>query len=246
MKLFNKIFFFIFFLIFCFGFQSGKFFKKISLKKSSEFKIKKEDSVFLNISKQSIFSTKEGKKALSYFKNTLNKYYEKNIHIKIKKIITLPFVKKTIEEQGNLFLKENQFRLEMQTLNTTYSMIFDGVYLWYHPDQKEKLVMKFKNHPNLYLFSQLFHFENFFNFFKVLNFKKVSSYYVFSVTPLEKIEGIKKIEITVGKTIRSLKIFSKDLNTVQYYYFSHLKFVKSFSKFLFIFKPKEFEILPQF
>ncbi len=200
--------------------------------------------LFSNLSfSKELKSNKEKEKALSFLKKTLNKYQSQSIHFKIEKHLFLPSLEENIKESGNFYIEKQKFRLEIKG-DPSYFMVFNGKYLWYQPDIKEKIVFKLKDHPQIHLFFRLFDPHSFFKYFSILKIsQKSEKVYLFQLKAKQNKEGIKEIFMEVGNYIQEIKVTWNDLGQWQKYKFFNPWFRKSFSKSKFQFFERNFEVI---
>ncbi len=196
----------------------------------------------LSFSKTSDFKqTKE--RSLSFLKKALNKYQSQSIYFKIEKQLFLPEIEETIKEVGDFYIEKQKFRLSING-NPSYLMVFNGEYLWYQSDRKEKIVFKLKDHPQIDLFFRLFDSTRFFEYFSIQKFEKRNKgVYFFHLKTKKNIEGIKKIFMEVGNYIQEIKIVWDDVGQWQRYKFLNPWVKKSFPKSKFQFSEKNFEVI---
>ena len=184
----------------------------------------------------------QDQKAFSHLKTVLRRYKNRNLYMKITKETYIAAIGKKTVEQGDLYLeKSRKFRF---TINSHPSslMIFDGSHLWYQPDRGEKVVLKFKTHPQIELFSSLFEYEKFFEFFSVTSVKKERQYF-YILKPKQVVNTVENMILSCGKNINGVKVLWEGLGNWQYYIFSNLWFRQKLSKSLFVFNAQGFEIL---
>ena len=182
-------------------------------------------------------------KALSHLQMVLQKYQSKNIYMKVTKTSHIAAIGKQTSETGDLYLRSGRFRLSIQGEPASL-MIFDGSFLWYQPDRAEKVVLKFKNHPQIGLFASLFDYKSFFKFFLVTPMKlKRKNHYIYVLELKNPTDAISKMILSCGKNINAVKILWQELGNWQSYVFSKLWFRKHMLKNLFVFNTKDFEVV---
>ena len=186
----------------------------------------------------------QDEKAIKYLKTVLRRYKNRNLYMKITKKNKIAALNKETVEEGSLYWERTgKFRIAVGSQPASL-LIFDGSFLWYQPDREEKLVLKFKAHPQIELFSSLFDHERFFNFFSVFSVRqKQKGHYSYILSPKEDKGTISKIILSCGKNINGLKILWQDLGNWQHYAFSKLWFRKQLSGSLFVFNIAGFEVL---
>lgn len=196
---------------------------------------------FLSFSQ--VENQKDHAEARVFLKKVLSKYQNKNIYFKIRKEFSLPVINTIIKERGSFFISDNKFKIAMKG-ESNYLMVFDGQYLWYQADLKEKIVFKLKDHPDIYLLFSLFNSEQFFKYFKIEKaVKKGARLYHFELSSKGQISDLKSMSLIVGSYIQESKMIWNDLDQWQKYKFLNPWEKKYFSKSTFEFQSQGFEVI---
>ncbi|MBC6414815.1 MAG: outer membrane lipoprotein carrier protein LolA [Bdellovibrionales bacterium] len=144
-------------------------------------------------------------------------YQSPSLAIPIQQDIFLSMLKTDLTSQGFLFLNPEKFRLELNGKPSSL-VIFDGSFLWYQPDLKEKVVFKLKNPIEIQMLNSFFLKNLFFKKFEIVDFRKNSKHFFYQLKPKQQINNLKDIFMkTNKKTILEIQIRWKDLNTWQKY-----------------------------
>jgi len=207
------------------------------------FSVKNCCIVFVLIWSVPYSSLSSQKKGFLILKKVLNKYQSQSIYFKIQKKLYLPLLGETIKENGNFYIENKKFRLQMNGV-PSYLMIFDGQQLWYQPDINEKIVFKLKDHPHIYLLFRLFNFDTFLEHFSIKSFEKKSQHrYSFHVETLKDTYSLQKISLEVGHYIEEIHLFWEDLGQWQKYKFLNPWVKNRFTASKFRFLERGFEVI---
>ena len=144
----------------------------------------------------------------------LKSYNSRSIQIEISQEVFLNYLKESLKTHGFLKKKKGEFRLELKGSPSSL-ILFDGHFLWYQADIREKVIFKFKKHPQIQLLTGLFSKKSFFEVFEITNFRKSKKSYIFHLTPRADIPGLKEVFIKVKSYISEVRIIWKDLNNWQ-------------------------------
>ena len=183
------------------------------------------------------------KERLQRLKSVLETYHKRNIYIRMDIFSKIKVLNQRTRKSGYFYIQDHKFRLKTDSKPSSLSL-FDGSYLWHQPNLDEKMVFKLENHPFIKSLPNLFHKDRFFKIFKVLSSAKLGDFYLFQIQPLSKISEIDRIHLTVSKKqIQRFEIFWSGLESSEEYIVTQQWFKKSFSRSLFEFSGRGFEIL---
>ena len=174
-------------------------------------------------------------------KKALKNYRLETMQIKVKQEIFLSFIKINMKSQGILNIKDEKFYLNLKGQPSSI-ILFDGDFLWYQADQKEKTVFKLKDHPQIQFLAVLFSEKLFFKHFYIKQALKSNQNYILQLLPKTKIGGLKEMFLKVDSHILELRLIWKDLNNWQKYQFSK-PIYKEFSDKSFQFHSKGFQVI---
>ena len=172
----------------------------------------------------------------------LQNYKADSFIIPLRQDLFLSILKMNLTNQGKIYIKGEKFRLDLKG-NPSNLSVFDGVFLWYQPDLKEKLVFKIKNPSEVQKISTFFEIESLLNKLELIDFVQKKPFKVYHFKPKKKIQGLKEIFMkSNGKWIVEMRFIWDDLNTWQKYTLSKPVLKKNPSQ-LFEWTQKEYRIL---
>ena len=188
---------------------------------------------FPSLSSRAKKEEKPQKTAFLALEKALKNYYSQSFKLKVQQELFLASIKESIKSSGFLNKQDNQFQLQLEGQPSSL-LLFDGQFLWYQADTREKVVFQSKNHPQIHLLTGLFSGKKFFDLFEIKKSKQKNKAYILHILPKKEIKGLKEIFMKVDTHISEVRIIWKDLNNWQKLSFSkpiHKSFPKNFFKF---------------
>ncbi|MDE0092681.1 MAG: outer membrane lipoprotein carrier protein LolA [Oligoflexia bacterium] len=159
---------------------------------------------------------KQGSAAL---KKTLEKYQLSSFQIQVSQEVFLSVIKTNWVSKGFLSVKNQKFRLDLEGKPSSLT-VFDGHFLWYQADKRERLVFKLKNPLGFQILTNFFSWKDFFNNFQIKEFQKKDQFEFYRLQPKIEIKDLKEIFMKVDGFILEIRLIWQNLNNWQKYNFS--------------------------
>ena len=174
-------------------------------------------------------------------KKVMNNYQSTTLQINIEQEIFLSAIQTNIKSQGQLHSQGEKFHLKLEGQPSSV-MIFDGKFLWYQADAREKVVFQLTNPSDIQILTRFFDEKFFFQNFHIQKARKVNQEYVLQLSPKKKLAGLSEVFMKFGLYISELRIVWKELDNWQKYKFSKPK-NKSFPDKHFQFSISGFQVI---
>ena len=155
----------------------------------------------------------KGERAL---RKLLKKYENSSFQVRVKQEVYLSVIKTNLSSEGFLNVKNQKFLLDLKG-NPSSLTVFDGSFLWYQADKKEKLVFKLKDPMQFQILTNFFNTKSFLENFQIKEFHKKSQLEVYHLKPKQEMKGLEGIFIKARGFILEIRLVWKDLNNWQKY-----------------------------
>lgn len=146
----------------------------------------------------------------------LEKYHSQMTKMKVSQEIFLSPLQLQMKSSGFLSLHEKKFLLQLKGQPSLF-ILFDGEFLWYQADQKEKVVFKIKSAYPSQILSHFFDTNSLFENFQMEEVRKTNSGYILQLSPKRKMEKLQFIFVKWSSYISEIRMTWKDLNNWQKY-----------------------------
>ena len=183
------------------------------------------------------------KQAETALKKILKQYQKASFQLKIKQEVYLSIIKTNLISEGLLNIKGQKFVLDLKG-NPSSLTLFDGSFLWYQADKKEKVVFKLKDPMQFQILTNFFTIESFFENFQIKSFQRKNQFTFYHLEPKQEMKDLKEIFMKAGGFILEVRLTWKELNNWQKYTFSK-PFQKNLSEKVFQFPSTGFQVMDQ-
>lgn len=184
-----------------------------------------------SIAKQSQASA-QNQTAIRVLKSNFKQYKLTNFKINVEQEIFISGIKSTIKSKGTLSIHGDKFRMKLYG-NPSSLLVFDGTFLWYQADIKERTVFKIHKPSQIQILTSFFNKTSFFKNFNIKKSQKNNKTYIFQIQPKTEITGLNEMFLQAGSYISELRLIWKDLDNWQKYTFSKPKHIKHPQSFTF-------------
>ena len=187
---------------------------------------------------QNLSQVKAGEKALE---KLLKKYDKTSFQIKVKQEVFLSLIKTNLISEGVLNVKGQKFRLSLKGKPSSLT-VFDGSFLWYQADTKEKVVFKLKDPMPFQILTAFFNKTSFLKAFQIKEFQKKGPFNFYHLQPQQEMKGLEGVFIKSADFILEIRLVWKDLKNWQRYKLSK-PYKTDFSEEMFQFSVVDFQVI---